>query len=308
MLPDFEVVQPRCLDEALALLDRYQADASILAGGTDLLPSLKDFKLQPKVLVDIQFVGGLDRIVRIREATEFGSMCRHSQIASSSVAKAETPLLSEACGLVGSPQIRHRGTLGGNIATASPAGDTLPALVAMGAHLVVKSIRGERHLPVEGFFLGPGKTLLRPDEIITNIVIPRLPCNCGYAYCKVGRRNAMAISVVNGAVVLVVEDGVIAGVRIALGSVAPSVVRARSAEAALIGQKLDDRLLREVSRLVVNDISPISDVRASAWYRRELAQAVTEDLLRTALDRVKSAAGAGRDFRSGERPCEFDGF
>jgi carbon-monoxide dehydrogenase medium subunit len=174
-----------------------------------------------------------------------------------------------------SPQVRNQGTLGGNLANASPAADTAPPLLTLDARLVLKSLERDRAVPLNQFFSAPGMTILTPDEILAGIQIP-IPQNGGKAcFLKLGRRNAFTLSVVSAAAWVKVEKKTIGDIRIALGAVAPTPLRALKAEGYLKGKKVSQETIHEGAKLVMDEIQPISDVRASAAYRKDMSYVLT---------------------------------
>lgn len=271
ILKDIELLRPRSLDEALAGLN---AGARLLAGGTDLLVRLKEGQVAEDTIVDLSPLDELREISVNGSYVRIGSLTSHEDIAGSEIVREHIPLLARGCGSVGSVQIRNQGTIGGNLGTASPAGDSLPALVALGAKVVLASARGERTLLVEDFLLGPGKTDRRPDELIRAVLVPRMEPQEKGEYTKLGQRNAQAISIVSVAVWARFNGPrQLEAARVAFGAVAPTVVRARKVEGALVGRELNDRLLKDIAQLAWTEVAPISDIRASEGYRRDMAVA-----------------------------------
>lgn len=261
----------------------------VIAGGTDLLPLLRARQLEPSLIIDLQWVPDLRFIRRAGGLVEIGSMTTHTDLSRSVVCAKHVPFLADAARSVGSPQVRNRGTIGGNIATASPAGDTLPPLLALGAELVLASKQGERRVSLEEALLGPGRTLLRGDEVISTIVFPCLPSGTGSAFLKVGRRRAVAVSVANIAASLRMQDGMVAEIRVAAGSVAPTAIRCRAAENELRGSRLDDQCLRRAEEALQGEIDPVSDGRATASYRRLTAKVLLKRAVQQAADRSNLA-------------------
>jgi CO/xanthine dehydrogenase FAD-binding subunit len=212
---------------------------------------------------ECRFIDSANRRVTI------GALTTYADLLASAVVRKTAPLLIQAAETVGAPQTRARGTLGGNIANASPAGDTLPPLLALETQVRLVSQGGERTLPLADVLRGPGKTCLEPGEVIHSVSFARLPERCGMVYLKLGNRNGMSIAVASVAAVLVQgTDGKIADARIALGSVAPTAVRCPHAEAALMGQFPVHAVFQAAAAAALDDIAPISDVRATAAYRR----------------------------------------
>jgi len=267
------VAIPQSIDETLGLLEKWGPDAALIAGGTDLVVELKDKLKSKKALIDI---GHIPELGGIREAEGdhvwIGALSTHAEIASSPVVKETAPLLANACALVGSPQIRNRGTLGGNISTASPAGDTIPALFVLEASVEVVGPGGKRTVPIESFFQGPKKSALAPCEIVVGVKFPKLGKDYVSFFRKLGQRKSLAISIVSVAFVAKCQGpGLFTDVRVALGAVAPTVVRARTVEHAICSQRLDPKTAEYISKLAFRDSVPITDVRGSKGYREQMA-------------------------------------
>ncbi len=290
---------PTTLDEVLALKAHYREQARIVAGGTDLLLELergtrRTPEGRPPGLIDLTRVPGLAQIRRDGDTVRLGALVTHNQVAVHAATVAQGFPLARASWEVGSPPLRNRATVVGNVVTASPANDTLPALLALDATITVRSQRqGERRLPLADFVTGFRQVDLAPDEVVTEIAFPALAAHQAGTFIKLGLRRAQAISVVNVAVVLTFADtdrhGPIRGARIALGSVAPTVIRAPEAEAWLTGHPLDERRIAEAARLAARAARPIDDIRGSAEYRRAMVEVLTA----RALDQLRQ--GRERD-------------
>jgi len=283
----FEYHAPRDWGELLSF--RETEGSLVIAGGTDLLPLLRARKLAPRLLIDLQWVPNLRFISYDADNVQIGSMTTHSDLSRSAVLAKHAPLLLDAARSVGSPQVRNRGTIGGNIATGSAAGDTLPPLLALGAELALASKQGERRVSLEEALLGPGQTLLRGDEVISRIVFPCLPLGTGSAFLKVGRRRAVAVAVASIAVSLRMQDGTVDEIRVAAGSVAPNPMRCRAVENELKGSRLDQQSLRKAGEALHGEIDPISDGRATASYRRLAAEVLLKRAVQQAADRSNEA-------------------
>lgn len=289
---------PSTVDEALALLAEYGPDARIMAGGTDLVLELERKIRQPRVIIDITRISGLDFILLGDDGLiHIGPLVTHNQVAGSKLCVERAFPLAKACWEVGAPQIRNRGTIAGNLVTASPANDTITPLWAMDGRVTLRSVKGERTLAFKDFFRGVRKTRLQADEILTDIAFHPLGDNERGTFLKLGLRRAQAISVVNVAVVLSLDDDIRAGMppvsvvkgRITLGSVAPTIVRARDAERAIAGQRLIDETIKLVAELAAVAAKPIDDIRGSANYRKYMVGVY----VRRALEQVR--AGIERD-------------
>lgn len=269
------VILPRTLKEAFAALEK--PGARLLAGGTDLLVRLRSGREEAEALVGLERVAelrgvreeggvGVGRILRI------GAMTTHAELLEHALVRARLGVLAQALAHLGSPPIRNMGTIGGNLCTASPAGDTLPPLVVLGAEVELAGRGGSRRLPVSEFLRGPGRTALAPGEVLVAVHAP-IPC-AGHVqhFEKVGRRDALAVAVVSlAASIRIGRGGLVASADLAWGSVAPGIWRCPEAEAALAGRRLTLTSLREAAAIVRNEVRPISDIRASADYRREVA-------------------------------------
>ncbi len=269
-----EIVRPRDLAEAL----RFLSDGGrVLAGGTDLFVRIRQGRENPPFLVCVGELPELRGICLAPEGLEIGAGATHAEILAHPATEAY-PVLRLALRTVGSPAIRAMGTLGGNLANASPAGDGLVPLYLHGARVQLTSAQGERELGVEEFVLGPGKTALRPGELVRSITVPRAPDGARPSFRKVGRRRALLIAVASLGALVWAENGVIREVRLALGSVAPTVLRPREVERALVGRPLTVEAFAELRDALFTAVRPISDLRASADYRRRVAGNLLLDL------------------------------
>jgi CO/xanthine dehydrogenase FAD-binding subunit len=270
-VPVREVLRPGSVAEALEALALHP-DALPIAGGTDLMVQLRDGRKHATALVDLDRLG-LAGLPESDEGITIGAGTRMDAIAADPRIRRLYPALAEAAAQIGAWPIQCRATLGGNLANASPAADTAPALIVEGARLVVASTAGTRQVPVEEFFLAPGRSALTPGELIISVRLPSPELGPGLRaverFVKVGPRREQIISIVSLAGrALVGTDGTLFKVCLALGSVAPTPVRARRTEHLLTGRRPDAELRREAARALQDDIAPIDDVRAPAGYRR----------------------------------------
>lgn len=263
---------PTTLEAAAQSLSAAEGRARIVAGATDLILELERGQ-RPEVerLIDITRIPGLDEI-RLREDgwIELGPLVTHNQCAHSRLIREHAFALAYACWQVGAPQIRNRGTVAGNLITASPANDSITPLMALGAHVTLQSQRGERTIPLREFYTGVRKTVMAPDEILTAIAFAQPPESARSHFFKFGLRRAQAIAVVNAAVVLEFEGDAISRAAVTLGSVAPTIIHAEQAESYLLGKKLDEATIEQAGTLAAKAAKPIDDLRASADYRREM--------------------------------------
>jgi len=266
-----KVERPKTVKKALELLS--EGDYRVVAGSTDVSVMIKDGRLKEDKLLDISGLKELKFLKESGRMIKLGPLLTFSECLSSPLLNEYAPLLLEAVRTIGSPQIRNLGTIGGNLGTGSPAGDTIPPLYVTNAEITVSSLKGIREIPIERFFLGPKRTALRRDELITEIKFEKIEKGELYFFRKLGLRRANAIAVASVAALLKPMNGKYE-VRIALGSVAPTVVRAHKAEKILSEGPLDENRIREASIAVSEDIRPITDIRGSAEYRRRAASAL----------------------------------
>ena len=268
---DVKYFAPTDLGEAVKLLAQYGKQATILAGGTDLVPKINYYELKPEVLL---YVGklGLSYIKQVNGTLVIGAGTPLAQILASEVVAQSAPALVHAAKQHSSVAVRSTATLGGNIANGSPAADMVMPLIAMDAKLRLVSAKGERFMAVQDFFVGPGQTKLEPGELIADVQIP--PVKGQVVFSKLGKRKAQACSVVIVGVRLELDGKVCKAARIALGSMAPKPLRCTKAEALLVGKAVDAALVAQAAATAVGESSPIDDVRATAWYRRKAGTAL----------------------------------
>jgi carbon-monoxide dehydrogenase medium subunit len=286
--PEFDFAQPKSLTEAFALMEEHGSDAKLLAGGTDLLVQMKMERISPAWVISLTKIDELNGITA-GNGLSIGATTSISTVAKSAPVKADYAALTEACNAYSTVSVMLMGTIGGNICNASPAADTAPALLAFDAVAVVKSAKGSRQIPMAEFFTSPGKPALKPGEILTAIELPAPAAGSGSAFLKISRVVA-DISQVCVAVSLVRKGDKVTDCRIALGSVAPTPIRVASAEAALTGQTGNDAAFDKAAEIAAGDIKPITDVRASADYRRHAARIIVRDALQAAWQRAVEGA------------------
>ena len=280
---------PTTLDETLRLLTRHGKDARLIAGGTDILIELERKIRTPGVLIDITHIPGLDQILLVKNVFHLGPLVTHNQVVASQAIVERAYPLARACWEVGAPQIRNRGTIAGNVITASPANDTIAPLWALGASVTLRSVRGERALPFYEFYKSVRKTAMADDEMLTDISFPAMNDEERGTFSKLGLRRAQAISVVNAAVILELHRDAIVKARLAYGSVAPTIVRAPEVERYLIGKSLTDEVIQRAGELARSAASPIDDVRGPADYRVEMMNVTTMRALRQIRDGTERA-------------------
>lgn len=283
-LNPFEYLEPTNIDEVLSMLDRWKNDAKVIAGGTDLIPLMRDRLAAPKCLIDINRLSELDFIKEKENTIHIGALSRLATIENSNLVQEKAPVLADAASQVGSIQIRNVGTIGGSLVNASPAADVAPPLLVREAKVKARTLQGEREIPLSEFFAGVKKTVLRNNELLTEIIVPEKPSHTGESFLKIGKRNALIISIASAATSMTLSNGKCEKVRIALGSVAPTPIRAQKTETFLEGKEVNERTITEASKLVAGDISPITDFRASAEYRREVSNVLVKRVLRKAAE------------------------
>jgi aerobic carbon-monoxide dehydrogenase medium subunit len=284
-LPRFDYLSPQTMDEALSLLSRYNGKARLIAGGTDLLPKLKRRAVKaPSYIIDLKGIQGLDYIKYDEvNGLSIGALATIHSIETFAIVREKYNILLQAAESMASPQVRHRGTIAGNICNAVPSADTAPVLLALEAKVKVLSRQGERIIDTGDFFTGPSETVLNGDEILTEIKIPVLPEKAKGKYLKLSPRQAMDLAVVGVAVLLISENGVCRDIRIALGAVSPTPVRVKSAEEILRGKKLDKSLTDRAAGACMAGCLPISDHRASAEYRREMVKVLAKQAIEACM-------------------------
>jgi CO/xanthine dehydrogenase FAD-binding subunit len=273
----FEFYSPRSLGEALRFLSEKGERAKVIAGGTDLIPRLREGVSRPDFVLNVLEIGELSGIREADEALHIGAITTHTQIAESSFLQRICPALTQAAASIGGPPVRNRGTIGGNIVNASPGADLALALLALDAEAVLRSEKGSRAVALEDFFTCPGQTVIRPDELLTEVTV-RAPKGKGL-FRKLGRRQAMSLSIVNVAVFMEMEGKVCRKCRVALGSVAPTPIRCPQAEEMIMNKETTPELLAKCAVEAIKATQPIDDQRAKAWYRIEAGTV----LLRRAL-------------------------
>lgn len=273
----FDYLAPQGLEEVVDIFAEKGDRAKALAGGTDLILFMEQGRVRPDWVVEIPTVSPFIGIGQRDGQVRLGSRVTMRELEASFLIRQIFPALSAAAGEVGSVQIRNLATIGGNICTASPAGDTLPVLLVLNASVKLCRKGDERLIPLTEFFVGPGKTIMEPDEVLTEIFLPVPEGHVGMSFYKLAVRRYMDIATVNvAAFVRVNRDGLITDARLALGSVAPKPIRAYEAEERLKGNPLNDRLLDEAAKLAQGATSPISDQRGSAAYKRIMAYRLTK--------------------------------
>lgn len=281
---EFEYYEPKTLDEALDILAQHGESAKILAGGTDLLVKIKTRQVEPRVIVNIKKIDALRFIKEDNGYIRIGALTRLRDIERSDIVAKYIPALHDAVKQMASIQIRNMATIGGNICNASPAADTAPPLLVHNARVVLLSKRGRRVVSLEEFFLGPGKTIIYHDEILVEIIAEKA-LKGSSAFMKLSR-VAMDLAIASVASYVEVENDEIVDVRLALGSVAPKPIRARLTEQVLKRVKLNESSIRSILNNLEREVSPITDVRSTAEYRRYVVKVLAFDSIMKAYERI----------------------
>jgi len=284
--PAFEYHAPSTLREALRLLADLQDQASVLAGGQSLVPMLNLRHARPAHVVDINGIPRLDQLTNRNGRLTLGALVRQRQAERSDLVRTHCPLLAEALPLIGHPQIRSRGTVAGSLAHADPRAELPLVMVLLEPTLVLRRLGGQRVLEPAEFFVGRLKTACRPDELLTEVRLPRWPAGAGWAYQAVSRRQGDLALVAAAAVVQRAADSTIADARLGFAGVADIPLRARATEEALRGARPSAELLATMARQAAAALQPADDVLASGSYRQYAAGVLAERALRTALQRT----------------------
>lgn len=283
-LPDFDYHAAASVEEASNLLGSLGTEAKLIAGGTDVLRMMKEGTLALKSLISITRVKDLKSITHDQEkGVVIGALATHNEVMLSPVLQEKYMSVCETAHHMANNQIRNIGTIGGNIANAVPSADFLPILIALGAEITLQTSSGSRSMPLEDFFVGPRQSVIKQDEILTEIIIPEKGFS-GSNYHKFGLRRSGALAVVGVAVAVTMEDNLCKDVRIALGAVAPTPVRVPEVEELLRGREISAALLEEAGQVAAANCRPIDDIRGSKEYRQDMVRVFTRRTLRKAID------------------------
>jgi len=280
-LRTFQYLKPTHLSEALDLLNSYGDKARIVAGGTDLMVQWKKRLISPECLISVRNISEL-HFVSVEGDLRIGSATTHRTLELSSELKNRFPIVYDAVSNLGSVQVRNSATIGGNICNAAPSADTAPPMLVLEAEVHIAHASGERSVPIEDFFTGPGRTVLQPGELVTHFTIPAPLPKTGMAYWKHTRRKAMDLPILGVAVMLSFQDDVqtCRRAKIGLGVAAPTPMRAREAESYLEGKTINEDVLNEAGEIAASQARPRTTIRGSEWYRREMIRVLVK---RTAL-------------------------
>ncbi|MFC2018405.1 FAD binding domain-containing protein [Chloroflexota bacterium] len=273
---------PKTIKDACSLLSKHGGKAKIMAGGTDLLVSLKNRTLAPGYIIDIKALPKLSYINDDGKGLKIGAMTTIHEIETSPVIQEKFPVLAQSARQIGSPQVRYMATIGGNICRAAPSADMAPALIGLGATAKIAGLGGQRTVPIEEFFCGPGECVLKGDEIVTEFQVPNQPPYTVGIYLKWTPKVIITIAVIGVAAVLSLDAAgtTITDAKIVLGAVAPTPVRATKAENILRGQVISDQLIDEAAQAAAKEAKPISDIRSPANYRKKMVKELTAQAIR----------------------------
>jgi carbon-monoxide dehydrogenase medium subunit len=285
----FGYYEPKTIKEACNLLFQLREDAIALAGGTDLLPRMRRGLIAPNHIVNIKKIRGLNSIIEEGEnGLRIGALITLSELAGNPVIRDQFPMIRTAANSIGSLQVRNLATLGGNLCNAAPSADMAPALLVMESTVKIAGLKGQREIPLEDFFVGPGEVNLERGEMLTEIHLPFPPPHAKQIYVKHSVRRSMDIALVGVAVYLCLhkKTGLCREVRIALGAVAPTPIRAKGTEKMILGKALKEIPLTSIGEMVSSEASPISDVRGSARYRSDMVSSLTIRALKSLQSKV----------------------
>lgn len=285
-LPKFEYLGPKTVQEACSLLAQHGDKAKVMAGGTDVLNVMKERKIRPEYLIGLRAISDLSYIKADADGIKIGALTTLTDLANSAVVKEKFPCLAEVPMKMATVQIRNMGTIGGNLCNAAPSADTAPILICLGAKAKIAGPKGERVVALEDFFTGPGKTVLGKGELLVEIQVPNQPAKTAGAYLKMSRVS-VDLAIVGVGVVVTREGDSCKDIKITLGAVAPTPIRAKKAEAVVKGKKIDDALLEEAGKIASQEAKPIDDVRGSAFYRTEIVKVYTKRAIKQAMEQAK---------------------
>ena len=288
-MEDLNYVSPQSIDEAISILAAEGASARVFAGGTDLLVQIHEEIIEPKMLVDIKNIPETRQVIFEEDFIIIGAAITGAELGENEKIKMAWPGVVEAVELIGSYQIQGRATIGGNLCNASPAADSIPALVAADALIQVAGPEGKRSVPAQDFLVGPGTTALKQGEFVTHIKLPQRSGKTGDAYLRFIPRTEMDIAVVGAGISLTLNaDGVCEDVRLALGAVAPTAILVEAAPKILIGNKLNETTLNAMSEAAKNACSPISDKRGTEEFRKNVAAVLAGRVAKIAWARAEN--------------------
>ncbi len=281
----FNYLRPKSIKEACSLLSKHAGKAMVISGGTDLKVLMRNKDIAPQYVIDLNTIPDLDYIRQDREGLKIGTLATLHAVESSPIIQERFPMLAAAARQIGSPQIRNMGTIGGNLCNATPSADTPPPLIGLGAKVKIVGLGGERIIGLEGFFVGPDKTVLQGDEILTEIQVPEPPAHTGGVYLTFPERRAVDRTAVGVAAVVTLDSKgeKIVNAKIVLGTVAPTPIRAGKAEDTIKGKAIDDELIEQAAQAASKEARP----RTRHYYKRQLVKVLTRQAIRQAIDSAR---------------------
>ena len=287
---DFEYCRPGTIEEALSLYQSGGSSARLLAGGTELVNEMRSDRTQPELVIDLKLIREMDFMQLDEEGLRIGALYRvRDAETSQKLQRSPYSVLSHAAGTLGSPQVRNKATIVGNVCRCSPSADLIPPLIALNARARIRSDQGDRIVAVGHMPLGPGKTVLNPGDIVTELAIPKIQPYTGCGYYKLSPRKSLDLAVAGVAVLIRTNPQVSKCVeaRIVLGAVAPTAIRAKKAEAVLTGAGISPSIIEEAATAAAEESRPIDDVRATAWYRKKMTAVAAKRAIAMALEQIK---------------------
>lgn len=287
---DFDYHRPETIDQALSLYKKAGAAARLLAGGTELVNELRLGKAQPAQVIDLKHIQEMDFMRLGPDGLRIGALYRvRDAERSQQLRQSPYSALSHAAGTLGSPQVRNKATIVGNVCRCSPSADLIPPLIALSASARIKTDASDRMAAVEDMLLGPGKTILQPGDIVTELFIPLIRAHAGCSYYKLSPRKSLDLAVVGVAAMIRTNPQIskCLEARIVLGAVAPTAMRAKKAESILAGASLSQSIIEEAASAASEECKPIDDVRASAWYRKKMVAVATKRAITQALEQIR---------------------
>lgn len=285
-IPKFEYFSPSSVEEACSLLYKYQAEAKLLAGGTDLFVKMKKKEVLPKFVINLKGIEKLDQIEwDDREGLKIGPLVTHDALVRHPIVREKFDFLAETCLKIGTRQVRNMGTLVGNLCNASPSSDAASPLLVLEARLKLVHLYGERIVPLQEFFIGPFQTVLDSQEIVIEVQIPRPAPYTAGTYQYVHKASSVGETLVGAAVLLTLDpkDSICKEARISLSSVAPTPFRAKAAERILNGKRVEEKVIREAARMASDETQP----RSRPWYRREMSRVLVRQAILQAMEKIR---------------------
>ena len=287
----YELFEPSTIDQASMLLKKYQSEAKVLAGGLDLVSKMRRWQTNPKYLISIRNIKELKQIKNYRqEGIEIGAMVSLHDVELSAIVKERWPVLHEAVHQIASIQVKTMGTMVGNLCVATPASDIAPILFVLGAKLKVNSVSDQKIIPVDAFFIPVCQHILKPDELVTSVILPEQPNDTVCAFMKLAH-TAACIAKINVAVSISKSGDFCKDARIALGAVAPCVIRARQAEEILKDSNFNEKTIDLACYKASEEATPISDLRSTAKYRRKMVEVLVRRAINHILVKLKQSKG-----------------